>query len=345
LKTLEAEKILDGLIFDFWHRLLQIRFRSRFSVSTFVDAHKNLSYAARITRSQTPKEPWGHRFHYMWVAMSAMDVRTWPKPTPITIRGKRAHDEQFIEILVENLNDQHLCLLVQAFEFLEKYYKDSFGALGYLDTDLWSYNNRGRMRVPDIPTNDLSWFQAQVRKTIARHNIDVILKNLRTVFPQFAAKEKNKINLALWFDVATFFRHVIVHSQAQIPEADLVRKLKDKTGHAFTPRSRKFADLYSSILSYFENHDGTCHLTLVESDRIKPPYHGIGDKFEQLISKLASHACLSYAIALTHFGKRPFWEREPTHSHEFEYEEVISSSPRIGRRSENNHPIKEGKRR
>lgn len=309
LRTLEAETILDELILALGDRLAQIRFESLFSVSTFVEAHKYLSDMSRITQSRTPREPTGHRFRHMWAAMSAMDVRAWP-PTSIAIGGKQAQDEQFIEFLVENLNGQHLWLLVQAFEALEKHYKDFYGALGYLDTNLWFCDDMGHTRVPDIPMNDLSWFQGQVRKTIARHNVDGILKNLRALFPQFATIETNEVNLALWFNVAAFFRHLIVHGQAQIPEADLVPKLTKATGHSFTCQSREFADLHFSVVSYFENRGGTCHLKLVERDKIRPPYHGIGDRFERLISKLGSHACLSYALALTHFGKRPFWERE-----------------------------------
>lgn len=309
MRTLEAETVLDEVILALGNRLAQIRFESLFSVSTFVEAHKYLSHMSRITQSRTPREPTGHRFRHMWAAMSAMDVRAWP-PTSIAIGGKQAQDEQFVEILVENLNGQHLWLLVQAFEALEEYYKNLYAALGYLDTDLWFCDDVGHVRVPDVAMNDLCWFQGQVRKTVARHNVDRILKNLRALFPQFATIEMNEINLAMWFDVATFFRHLIVHGQAQIPEADLVPRLSKATGHSFTCQSGEFADLYFSVISYFEKRGAVCYLNFIERDNIRPPYHGIGDRFERLTSKLGSHACLSYALALTHFGKRPFWERE-----------------------------------
>jgi hypothetical protein len=125
----------------------------------------------------------------------------------------------------------------------------------------------------------------------------------------------------LWFDVATFFRHLIVHAQAQIPEADLIANLNKATGHSFTPQSEEFGDLYFSVVSCFQNRGGTCYLELIQRENIRPPsYHGIQNRFNQLIVNLASHACLSYALALEHFGKYPFWERESAHSHDVGYE-------------------------
>jgi hypothetical protein len=306
LRTLEAETILDEIILALGDRLAQIRFESLFSVSTFVEAHKHLSHMARITKSRPPKKPMKYRFRDMWAAMSAMDVRAWP-PTSIAIGGRQAQDEQFIEILIENLNGQHLWLFVQAFEALEKYYKDFYGALGYLDL---RFRNKEHKKIIDISKKDLCWFQEHVRKTIAKNNIDKILKKIRKVLPQFDTLETNEVNLAMWFDVATFFRHLIVHNQAQIPEADLIPKLKEATGHSFSRRSRKFADSYFSVLFHFEDLNGTCHLKLIEGDNIRHPYHGIEGRFQRLIAKLASHACLSYALALMHFGRLPFWERE-----------------------------------
>lgn len=311
MRPQDAEPVLDDLMLGLGRRFAQIRFESLFAVSKFASAHQDLMQISELTRNRPPDDRTGHRFRHMWAAVSAMDVRIWP-PGHIAIGAQQAKDDEFLTMLSENLNNQHLWLLVQAFEEMEAYYKDFYGALGYLDDNIWLCSDYGTLRIPDISTQTLQWFQVQTRRTIARHSVDGILNQLRRVFPQFQAAESNQIDLALWFDAAAFFRHMIVHGQARIAEAELIPNLAEATGHSFTGPSREVAMRNWSVVSHFELKNGFYVLWLIGRDRLRHPYHNINDKFDSLLGKLASHAALSYATALTHFGRVPFWERNIT---------------------------------
>jgi hypothetical protein len=304
----EVQPVLDGLFLALGERFAQIRFESLFAASTFTAAHQEMTQLAVLSQQTQPNAATGHRFRHMWAAMPAMDVRQWP-PTSIAIGGRQAQDDEFISMLIENLNGQLLWLLVQAFEGIEKHYKDFYAALGYLDENLWQCADFGNARIPELAGFPLTWFQDQVRRTVGRHNVDGILNNLRRLFPAFAAAETNQIDLGLWFDAAAFFRHMIVHGQARIPEAELIPRLAEATGHSFTGHTREVALRNWSMVSHFELHGGIYTLWLVDRNRVRPPYHGLDDRFDRLLNKLASHAALTYATVMQHFGRQPFWER------------------------------------
>jgi hypothetical protein len=227
----------------------------------------------------------------------------------VAIGGRQAQDEEFIALLIESLNGQLLWLLVQSFETIEKYYKDFYGAIGYLDETLWQCSDFGNVRIPELAALPLAWHQEQVRRTIGRHNVDGILSNLRRLFPAFATAETNQIDLGLWFDAAAFFRHMIVHGRASIPEGDLIPRLTEATGHSFTGHTREVALRNWSMVSFFELHNAVYSLWLVDRNRVRAPYHGLDERFERLLTKLASHATLTYAVVMQHFGRQPFWDR------------------------------------
>ena len=125
MKADEAQSVLDPLIRGLGEKFAQIRFESQFCISMFVEAHREISDRSVLARQEDPDNRKGFRFGLMWVAASATDVRRRP-PTDIAIGGKQALDEQLIEALIENLDGQHLWLLVQGFEAIETYYKSFY---------------------------------------------------------------------------------------------------------------------------------------------------------------------------------------------------------------------------
>ena len=308
MRSNEVQPVLDGLFLALGERLAQLRFEAIFAVDTFNSAHQEMTQLATLMQQRKPNDATGHRFRHMWAAMPAMDARHWP-PTSIAIGGRQAQDEEFIRLLVESLNGQLLWLFVQAFEAAEKHYKDFYAALGYLDENLWQCSDFGAVRIPELAAQPLAWYGEQVRRNIGRHNVDGILNNLRRLFPAFATAETNQIDLGLWFDAAAFFRHMIVHGRASIPEAELIPRLAEATGHSFTGHTREVALRNWSMVSHFELQNGIYSLWFVDRNRVRPPYHGLDERFDRLLNKLASHTALTYSVVMQHFGRQPFWER------------------------------------
>ncbi len=311
MRTADVQPVLDALILGLGERLSQIQFDSLFAAATFKEGHAELVQQTEHFAQRASGTAQNHGYRQMWAAMTATDVRG-DDPVWIAIGGRQAQDEEFVAMLVENLNGQLLWLLVQAFEAIEKFYKDFYGALGYLDERLWQCADFGNVRLPELTALSLSWHQDQVRRTIGKHNVDGILNSIRRVFPSFAAAETNvtrNVDLALWFDAAAFFRHMIVHGRASIPEADLVPRLTEATGQSFTGKDKSVIMRKWSMVSHFELHNGVYSLWLVDRATLRPPYHAVASRLERILHELASHAALAYAIAMGHFGQIPFWER------------------------------------
>ena len=105
-------------------------------------------------------------------------------------RGK-AEEGELLDALVANLNSQHQWLLAYAYEAFERYYKDLYGAIGYLDRNIWRGSDFGKERIKDLKNKKFHWFQEQARVTIAKTNIKEILGVLREKIAGFESHEKS----------------------------------------------------------------------------------------------------------------------------------------------------------
>lgn len=248
-------------------------------------------------------------FREMWTAVPASDVRQSP-PGYIAVGAKGAKDEQILAALIENLNSQNLWLQVSVFEAYEKFFKDFYGALGYLDRNLWRCSDFGDTSPGELSGKDITWHQAQVRKTIARHDIKAILSRLRDILPVFADHESGpEVDLRMWVGVAGAFRHCIVHSRASLPESDVTSMLEKASGESFTGKKKEVCMRRAIVGRYFRFEDGVCHLEGIDRRQLKPSYAFVNKPTTDLMEKLVSHAALAYSAALMHFGRQPFWER------------------------------------
>jgi hypothetical protein len=299
MKKTQAKQIIDGQINRFGEEIAAVRFESMFSVYSFKDAHESLT-----RRVETLK------FQEMWTAVPAKDVTQSP-PAFVSIGGRRAKDQELINILIDNLNNQNLWLFVLAYEALERFYKDFYAALGYLDRNLWLCSDFGTVKIGDLRAKDLQWFQAQVRKTVAKHNIDGILQSLRNSFPNFAKAESGDVfDLKMWFGVAALFRNVIVHSDSRIAKEELTQRLEKATGLSFTGERESVKMRWRLVHRYIRLSGNYYELEAINRSMTRPPYHLINSPVDSLIEKLTSHAYLAYKVAMIHFGQQPLWERQ-----------------------------------
>ena len=314
MKRSQAEPKLDAAFLSFGEAIAAYRFDSNFSVTSFKDAHTPL--VARVKTLKEFSDQHEHKtgkavFREMWTTVPASDVRQSP-PGYIAVGAKGAKDEQILAALIENLNNQNLWLQVSAFEAYEKFYKDLYGALGYLDRNLWRCSDFGEASLDEFSQKDIAWHQAQVRKTIARHDIKQILARLRAVLPVFAERETGPdANLRMWVGIAGAFRHIIVHSRASLPEPDVTAMLEKASGESFTGKKKEVRMRRAIVhLKYLRTADGMCSIEGIDRRQLKPSYAFVNKPTLDLMEKLVSHAALAYSASLMHFDRKPFWERD-----------------------------------
>jgi hypothetical protein len=236
-----------------------------------------------------------------------------PEPLHINIEcEKRGRDEDFIEILTENINEQFLWVLVQSFEATERFLKklnsitDDFGQNPSKNEDALI----SKERQPAEHFNSKQHIDTQ-----EKNKVQDVIYSLRKKFSKFKNTERKHENLLLWFYIVAFFRNLIVHSEAQICKHHLLRKLNGKMKpigyHFYFRRSMKKQTMayFGSIISHFQLKDDVYSLCLLDKTRLKNPYVGLERPLNCLIEHLLSYAALAYAEATTHLGNQPVWER------------------------------------
>lgn len=284
---------MDAILHAYGEAIAAYLFDSNFSVNSFKNA---LATGSALCGR-------------MWTAVPATDVRYSP-PRLVLVGEKGAQDEQILAAMIENLNNQNLWILVSAFESYEKFFKDFYGALGYLDRNLWLCSDFGDTSLGELDGKDMAWHQEQVRKTIARHDIKPILSRLRKVFPVFADREAGPDDyLRMWVGIAGAFRNCIVHARAALPKSDVTHELEKACGESFTGKKEEVVLRRVSVGRYFRFEGEICHLEGIDRKQLKPSYVFVNKPTTDLIEKLVSHAALAYSAALMHFGRKPFWER------------------------------------
>lgn len=312
MKKVQAKRILDEVFFRFGQQMATIRFESQFTVASFKDAHKKLSQLKELSQGAEVEER-KLFFRQMWTAVSAMDILESP-PVYVAISGKEAQDEELIEILTDNLNNQNRWLLVSAYEEFERYCRDIYGALGYLDRNLWRCEDFGSISLQGLKFKDLSWYQQCVRKGIGRYNTDIIIKRFRQIFPKFEKAEsknsKNNADLKTWINILAFLRNRIVHTQAKISKSEIIQVLQEKTGLSFTGHKRSVAMRRAIIFErLFKLNGNQYEIKAIDRSKLKEPYVSINNPFYFLLERIVSHASLSYKLSMKHFGQQAFWNR------------------------------------
>jgi len=280
VKMKYAVKTLDSVFLTFGESLAAYHFASYLSCKTFKDTHGLLA-----KQLQSPPNPKTGKILAlsMWTGVHARDVRFSPTKV-FAIGAKGAEDAQILDALIENLNFQNLWFIVSAFEAYERFFKNFYAALVSL----------GCVR--------------EAKATL--RNINPILKSLRKEFPEFEKGETGtKPNLKMWCEIASVFRHCIVHSGGIISENELFRKLSEATGHTFCGKSKGDRERRAMVRRYIKCEKGNCHLQGIDRSRLPGSYDLLHDLTINMMEHLASHACLAYSCAITHFGGTPVWER------------------------------------
>ena len=311
MKKAQAIRQLDDNIYAFALRFVGLRFDAYFSERTFIGAHK--LYDAKNKAFKAPRgSEEKHRFQSMAVNTYAYELSP-TKQGPIQVGGMSFQDEELIEMLVQTFNNQCLHILAQAFEVYERFLKDLYGSLGYLDLNLWRCQDLGNATIAECRKKVPEWFKAKVRKTIGQHNTNDIVQVLRQRFSDFENREqKNKMtwDMMFWMRLIAYFRHAIVHSHGRLPAADLVKTLEKKTGRSLTGTKKTVRQRKYDVFKHLTKDQDCYQITLVERSKMKGSYAFATSHLNHLLERIVSHAYLVYELSLNHFGKKPYWQEK-----------------------------------
>lgn len=248
----------------------------------------------------------------LWSALLVRDL-TAPEYSHFPVSSEGAEEQQLLECLAENINAQHQWLLVKSYEEFERYVKNFYGSLGFLDRNIWHASDFGNISLSEICLKTEDWFQDQVEHTLGKHNIRPILNVLRNRIPridQFETSNNRQCNLRLLTGMTETFRHVIVHSSGQIELDELDKAVSKATGISLSGSSPSVKQNLTLIRSFVDVVDNDIvKVQLIAQDNLKPPFLDVNMPFLRLHQALVDHGGLLYAEAIRRFGHEPYWLR------------------------------------
>jgi len=314
MKRAKAAKILDKIFNEFAGQLTKINFESSFVTSDFVNnSFKQLKKSIVKAKKFRKDENLQHSVSGLWVALPVVDL-TLPKPEWFSIGREKAEEDELLSTLISNLNTQHQWLLVEAFEALEKFIKDIWGALGYLDKSLWQCSDFGDIMPSEIGRMNLDWHMSQVRKTTAKHNTKIIRKHLRDRIAGILFYESSncrEYDYSFIIGCIEALRHIVVHSSGRTSLQDLYDIVTKQTGKSLKGNKEGPTSLRCFVDSFTETQHATskAEITLINKENIKEPFHQINHPLLSLLEHLGCYGTLLYTKSIEHFGQQPFWRR------------------------------------
>lgn len=321
MKRAKATKILDKIFNELAGQLTKIQFESSFVTSEFVNSIQQLKESIVRAKKIRKDKNLKNSVIGLWVALPVVDL-TLPKQKWFCVGREKAEEDELLSTLISNLNTQHQWLLVEAFETLEKYIKDIWGALGYLDKSLWQCSDFGDIMPSEIGRMNLGWHISQVRKATAKHNTKIIREHLRDRIKGISDYESSNCRGYDYSFIIGFIealRHIVVHSSGETSLQDLYNIVSKQTGKSLNgnkegPTSlRCFVDGFAGTLHFTSKAE----ITLINKENIKEPFHQVNAPLLSLLEHLGCYGALLYTKSIEHFGQQPFWKRnmsaEPGH--------------------------------
>ena len=314
MKRAQARKALDAVFVTLGDAMAACFFESHLSVSAFRDSYDPL--LARIKAARLASG--GRKSGVGELVLREMGVTFLVEnmhahcPRTISIGSRGVKDEKILGAFVGSLNAQNLWLLVSAYEAYERFFKDLFGALGYLDRNLWRCSDYGETRLQDVARNGIRWHQQRAREVVRKNGgVKHVFSRLYDAFPSFREREEAEppLNLRAWCKIAGVLRHRIVHSQACGPEEELIAELEKASGMCLRPKTPDACVQAHTVMQYLRTEGNVCQIQGIEHRCLETGHGPLNRPTTFLMEKLATHACLAYSTAMEHFGEMPVWER------------------------------------
>ena len=302
MRRSKAIAVLDDALWRYSRVPTAIAFEASFVADAFREA------LARVRAlNSRPGFP-----HSRWAGLDARDIDD-ESIAPFPLHSKLVEGGQFEAELANVLNGQLRWLLVSAYEAYGRGIRALYGALGYLDRNLWVCDDFGAIAPREIASMDLPWFEERARHVLRRKGVDYALKRMREGLDGLDAAERRdltKKDHRFWIVIIGLMRHSIVHSKARLEEPSFWESARTKTG--LNEKGSKLLPTKHRqlVLSLTRSRRGFKEIYLLPRRIPKyPTSSSLVFSLTDLLHVLTDHMCLVYKYGLAHFRKEPYWMR------------------------------------
>lgn len=211
----------------------------------------------------------------------------------IRVLGNKADTvESRMQTIEYHYSKQCQWLLVEAYEDYERYLKNLYAYIGYIDNSFWRASDFGNISIDEIQGKDILWFRNHHNK-----KTNEILKQIRKKIPEIVNTEKItgnelRVPLNLTTIIIEQLRHLIVHSNGITEnKREFIEKIIKKSG--LFRNERYDPIIFENIDRFFDAN--TIKLKTIYSKKINTlgVKHEVKyDGFNDLLSKLGSHTLI-----------------------------------------------------
>lgn len=311
VRNVPVEPLVDDVILAFASTAAAIQFQALQMRSTAIGLHRTLREAVeQISHGAVENHlPQVQTWMTCLRPIDLADDHALIIPAP----GKAATDAECVAEIEHGLNAQHNWLLVAMYEAYEKFFKDLYTVIGFVDPSLWKPKHLAGISPSEMIAYDLNQVSRIVREQFAARDIRELHNAIRHNFPNFAAKElKNSLHadMKLRCAVAGALRHVIVHSGGNVRNEDrLWKNVEQLTGYSLRGTDDATPGRKYELAQFLRSDGNVPQVWTIRWQNLKEPYHGIEDPFMRLFNGLMNHAYLAYRVVAEHFSVTPYWRR------------------------------------
>jgi len=324
MKKTQAQKILDAEIKALGDRISLLTFEEYVITSQFKEAH--LAFMEYMDKAKHHSDPSLRRFILKDAIIGSSSIGSDVTKKPIIHFSLGRKDIKFHEkehALIENLNRQYSWLLVSAYEDYERFLKELYACMGFLDRTFWQCDDYGSISISDIGSLKLAWFKQRVAERTNRrfqHDASCALARFRDAFPSLLPyetvalpgaktsvysdailhQEVDTLPVGLTCSLAGKLRHAIVHDHSAIESAQSLSKEIGANG----------TDKIAVIAAHLKKSPEGVRIWLVYDQKGLLDYNFLDLRISQMLQSLCAHACLLYKACISHFGEQAYWERK-----------------------------------
>ncbi|GJM22834.1 MAG: hypothetical protein DHS20C15_27490 [Planctomycetota bacterium] len=286
-KKSKAKPVLDQALTGFGSELASLKYDAFAAWSLYQHQYRAAESATRKGK---------HR--ETMVAIVARDLGD-PKFGKLALSADRAGKGAWLRRNRESFNRLILGLFTLSFEAFERFTKDLYACLGYLDRRCWRAQDFGSLCLADIPGKNLPWFKSTVRNNKSLRSAHDVRKQLGRVFPELSSPSCSEWNS--WLTVIEMLRHWCVHQQGSVHISEYRQVLCKRTGldakHELLQRSERL----------LLGRRGQCQVWLVSKGRIAKSSFDATRAFTELQEHLGNMAAYYYRLSMGRFGHKPKW--------------------------------------
>lgn len=287
-RNADAPALLVNLVSEFDAKIGDIRGQSSLVVAAFVEAQPDAVTAPvacpapagrSVLRIRVPERARSH------LPTAQRKEPAMPADSP----------DPAVQRLVAGLNRYHLWLVADAVGVVAEYYRPLFAALGYLDPEIWPCSFYGDLRMSEVGTKPLPWFEERAAAFVESRGMVAVADSLALAMPALKGGADAKMPPGVWFRGAELLLKLIVDRHGSVPGATLdewSRGASMDAGDALRALG---------VLSCIEVRDKEASLWVIDASRNSDSM--LTNRFESLLGKAQECVHAAHIAAMEYFRR------------------------------------------